>query len=189
MSNSSADSRRIAVRYAQALFDLASEKKQLDAAKKDLDAVAAAYESSADFRRLVESPAITRDEKVKGVGAVLAAQKSSPLTRDFFRVLAENRRMAVLPFVVAEFNKRLAESRNEATALVTSAYALSAAQKKELQDALKKATGRAAVHLVTKEDPEILGGVVIHVDGKMFDNSVASKINRLARDMKTQVQA
>lgn len=189
MSNSSADSRRIAVRYAQALFDLAAEKKQLDAVKKDLDAVAAAYADSADFRRLAESPALSRDAKTAGIDAVLGAVKATALTRDFFRVLAENRRMAVLAFVAGEFNRLLAESRNEATAQVTSAYALSAAQVKELEAALKKATGRSAVHVVTREDPAILGGVVIHVDGKMFDNSIASKINRLARDMKTQVQA
>lgn len=177
------------MRYAQALFDLATEKKQLDAVKKDLDAVAGAYANSEDFRRLTESPAVSRDNKTKGIDAVLGSVKASALTRDFFRVLAENRRMAVTPFVVDEFNMRLAESRNEATAQVTSAYALSAAQLKELEAALKKATGRSAVHIVTKEDPEILGGVVIHVDGKMFDNSIASKINRLARDMKAQVQA
>lgn len=187
MSTSSSELRRIAKRYAQALFDLASEKKQLDAVKKDLDAVAAAYADSADFRRLVESPAITRDDKEKGAAAVLS--KMSALTRDFFRVLAENRRMAVTPFIVDAYGKLLAESRNEATAIVTSAFPLKPAQIKELQDGLKKATGRNAVHIQTKEDPEILGGVVIHVDGKMFDNSIASKISRLARDMKTQVQA
>lgn len=189
MSTSSADSRRIAVRYAQALFDLASEQKQLDAVKQDLNAIAAAYANSDDFRRLVESPAISRDDKMKGIEVILASVKASKLTRDFFRTLAENRRMAVTAFVVKEFNKLLAESRNEATARVTSAYALSAAQVKDLQESLKKATGRSAVHIVAKEDPEILGGVIIHVDGKMFDNSIASKINRLASAMKTQVQA
>lgn len=187
MSASSADSRRIAARYAQALFDLASEKKQLDAVKKDLDAVAQAYADSHDFRRLLESPALSREAKEKGVAALLG--KANALTRDFFRVLAENRRMAATPFVVDAFGALLAQSRNEATALVTSAYPLKPAQLKELEAGLKKATGRSAVHIETKEDPEILGGVVIHVDGKMFDNSIATKINRLARDMKTQVQA
>lgn len=189
MSISSADSRRIAVRYAQALFDLASEQKQLDAVKSDLDAIAVIYADNADFRRLIESPAISRDNKLKGVEAVLASAKASQLIRDFFRTLAENRRMQVTPFVVAEFNALLAESRNEATAQVTSAQALTATQVKELQESLKKATGRSAVHIVTKQDPEILGGVIIHVDGKMFDNSIASKISRLASAMKTQVQA
>lgn len=189
MSSSSAESRRIAVRYAQALFDLACEKKQLDSVKKDLDAVATAYANSEDFRRLAESPVLTRDEKLGGVDAVLQSAKASQLTRDFFRTLAQNSRMAVTAAVVEEFNKFLAESRNEATAQVTSAYALSTKQQKELQDALKKATGRDAIHIVTKEDPEILGGVVIHVDGKMFDNSIATKISRLASAMKTQVQA
>ncbi|MCH2548110.1 MAG: ATP synthase F1 subunit delta [Alphaproteobacteria bacterium] len=189
MSSSSADYRLIAARYAQALFDLALEKKQLDAVKKDLDAVAEAYANSEDFRRLSESPALTREEKIAGIEAILSANKASQLTRDFFRTLAENSRLAVTSYVVSEFNKRLAESRNEATAQVTSAYALSAKEVKQLQDALKKATGRDAIHVVTKEDPEILGGVIIHVDGKMFDNSIASKINRLASAMKTQVQA
>lgn len=95
MSASSADSRRIAARYAQALFDLASEKKQLDAVKKDLDAVAQAYADSHDFRRLLESPALSREAKEKGVAALLG--KANALTRDFFRVLAENRRMAATP--------------------------------------------------------------------------------------------
>ena len=189
MSTSSADSRRIAVRYAQALFDLASEKMQLDVVKQDLDTVATAYAKSEHFRRLVESPAISRADKMKGVEALLAFAEVSQLTRDFFRVLAENRRMFVVAFVVDEFNALLAESRNEATAQVTSAYALSAVQVKDLQEALEKATGRKAVHIVTKEDPEILGGVIIHVDGKMFDNSVAGKISRLASAMKAQVQA
>jgi F-type H+-transporting ATPase subunit delta len=189
VSISSADSRRIAVRYAQALFDLASEKKQIDAVKNDLDAVATAYANSEDFRRLVESPAVTRDEKIAGIDAILDLAKASTLTHDFFRTLAANRRMAVTAFVVDEFNRLLAESRNETTAQVTSAYALSAAQIKELQESLKTSTGRSAVHIVTKEDPEILGGVIVHVDGKMFDNSIASKISRLASAMKTQVQA
>lgn len=187
MSTSSADLRRIAVRYAQALFDLATEKKQLDAVKKDLDAVAKAYADSEDFRRMIDSPALSREAKEKAVAALLG--KANALTRDFFRVLAENRRMAVTPFVVKSYNSLLAQSRNETTAVVTSAYPLKPAQLKELEAGLKKATGRSAVTIETKEDPQILGGVVIHVDGKMFDNSIATKINRLARDMKTQVQA
>lgn len=187
MSVSSADLRRVAVRYAQALFDLASEKKQLDAVKKDLDAVATAYADSADFRRLIESPALSREAKEKGIAALLG--KANALTHDFFRVLAENRRMAITPFVVARYAELLAESRNESTALVTSAHPLKPAQLKELEAGLRKATGRSAVHIETKEDPQILGGVVIHVDGKMFDNSIATKIQRLSVAMKTQVQA
>lgn len=189
MSISSAESRRVAVRYARALFDLASGKNQLDAVKNDLDAIAAAYAESDDFRHVLESPSLSREQRQQGVDAVLNAIKAAQLTRDFFRVLAENRRMGVAPFVAAEFNRLLAESRNETTAEVVSAYALTAAQVKALQASLQKATGRDAVHVVTRENPEILGGVVVHVDGKMYDNSIATKINRLASAMKSQVQA
>lgn len=187
MSVSSADYRRVAVRYAQALFGLASEQKRLDAVKKDFDAIATAYADSADFRRLLESPAIDSDAKGKALQSLLA--KADTLTKDFIRVLVENRRTPIVPFVVEEYARLLAESRNETTARVTVAHPLKPAQVKELEASLKKATGRSAVHVDVTEDATILGGVVIHVDGKMFDNSIATKINRLAREMKTQVQA
>ena len=188
MSSSSSDHRRIADRYARALFSLASEKKQLSVVKGDLDTVGAALTDGSAFSRLVNSPAIARNDQVKGMRAVLTQMKVSKMTQEFFRVLAENRRLAVTPFVVEQFADLVAQSRNETTADVTSAYPLSPAQLKELKQSIIKAMGRADVQLRTHEDPEILGGVVIRVDGKMFDNSISSKIERLATSMKAQVQ-
>ncbi|MGB1539811.1 MAG: ATP synthase F1 subunit delta, partial [Rickettsiales bacterium] len=111
MSTSSADLRRIAARYVSALFALASEKKQLDAVKKDLDAVGAALNDSEDFRRLLSSPVMSRDEQAAGVEAVLTKMKATPLTRNFFRTLAENRRLDTTPWIVKRFDETLAESR------------------------------------------------------------------------------
>lgn len=189
MASSSADRIRIASRYSAALFDLASEKKQLDAVRRDLDGVAQLLEASTGFNRLIESPVATREEQARAVDAVLSALGAAKLTRDFFRTLAENRRLAVTPWIIRHYHEKLMESRNETSAQVVSAYALSADQILALKAALKKATGRREVHVEATEDPQILGGVVVKVDGKMFDNSIATKINLLAGSMKSGVQA
>lgn len=188
MSKSSTDLRPVASRYAKALFELATEKKQLDVVKKDLESVAAAYAASESFRRTASSPALSVAAQAKAVDAVLAKLKISDLTRKFFGVLARNRRLVAAPHIAARYALLLAESRNEVTAEITSAQPLSAAQLKELKASIKKATGRSDVHIVTKEKPEILGGVIIHVDGKMFDNSIANKITRLAASLKAGTQ-
>lgn len=188
MSKSSTDLRPVAARYAKALFELATEKKQLDAVKKDLETVAEVFTTSESFRRVASSPALSVSDQAKAVDALLAKMKISDLTRKFFGVLARNRRLRAAPLVAERFALLLAESRNEVTAEVTSAQPLSAAQLKELKASIKKATGRSDVHMVTKEKPEILGGVIIRVDGKMFDNSIASKISRLATTLKAGAQ-
>lgn len=189
MSNASAELRPVAARYAKALFDLAQEKKQLDAVKGDLESVAAALKASAGFSRLVENPVLSRETQSKAVKAVLTSIKVTSLTQDFFAVLGKNRRLEIAPLVAERFAALVLESRNEAVAEVVSAHPLTAAQVKELKQAVKAATGRDDIHVVTKEKPEILGGVIVKVDGKMFDNSIATKISRLATSLKEEVQA
>lgn len=189
MSQASAALLPVAARYAKALFDLALEQKQLDAVKGDLESVAAALASSDAFRRVVANPAVSRETQSAAIEGILSKLKVSSLTKDFFRVLVKNRRLGIISLVAERFAAQVLESRNEAVAEIASAHALTAAQLKELKGAIKAATGRADVHVVTKEKPEILGGVVIKVDGKMFDNSIATKITRLADSLKNEVQA
>lgn len=188
MSTSTAELRRIATRYGAALFALASEQKQLDGVLRDLVVVAEAWKLSV-FRRLLSSPISGREELSEIVTALLLAMDANKLTVKFFQTLAKNRRLDVTPFAAEHFMKLLAEARNEVTAHVTTATPLTPKQEAALQQAIKKATGRSAVHVVTKEDPEILGGVIVQVDGKTLDNSVASKIERLASAMKSAARA
>ena len=187
MSTSSAELRRIAARYSAALFSLASEKSQLDEVQKDLQAVADAAKEGGTFVRLLTSPITSREGQENAINAVLTGIKASKLTHEFFRVLIENRRLDIAPFVAEYFTRAVMDSRNETIATVTTAYPLSEKQVGALKTSLKKATGRDDVQVVLKENPEILGGVVVHVDGKMFDNSVAGKINRLSASLKAGV--
>lgn len=185
MSASSADLRSVAMRYAKALFELAGEKKQLDAVQKELNAVASALAASREFRQLIINPVLSAETQTKAVDAILAKMGLSALTKQFFGVVAQNRRLAIIPQVAKRFSALLAESRNETTAEVISAYPLTAGQLKTLKTSLIKATGHADIHLVTKEKSDILGGLIIKVDGKMFDNSIASKMARLSVSLKS----
>src|SRR5690606_13503908 len=88
-------------RYAQALFDLADETGALDAVRADLKSLRAAWNDSADLRRLATSPVIAAEDQQKGLVAIADAAKFNGTTRNFLGLLGQNGRARDLPGVIA----------------------------------------------------------------------------------------
>jgi F-type H+-transporting ATPase subunit delta len=170
-------------RYATALFQLARDENAIDAVSASLATLKAALGESEDFRRLVTSPLVGRDQAVKAVAAIAPILALDPTTTKFLGVLAQNRRLGQIGAVIRAFAGLAARHRGEITAEVTSAHPLSTAQVDELKAKLKGQLGRdVAVELTV--DPAILGGLVVKVGSKQIDGSIRSKLNTLAIAMK-----
>lgn len=173
----------LAQRYAGALFDLADAKHQLDAAAGDLGAIARMIDDSADFRRLINSPILSRAEQGRAVAAIVAAAGLGPLTAKFLGLLAQNRRLFALPAMIQAFKKMLADRRGEMTAQVWSARALSPEQQSALAETIKRAHG-AKVTMEIKVDPDLIGGLIVKVGSRMIDSSIRTKLQKLQLAMK-----
>ena len=173
----------IAERYAVALFDLADERKALDAVAGDLRGWRALLRDSADLRRLIRSPVLSRDEQGRAIAAIAQTMGLSPLTRNFLGLLAQNRRLFALPAMIESFLARLAERRGEVTAHVVVAQALSPEQRAQIDEQLRKAVGRK-VAVDVEIDPSLLGGLVVRLGSRMIDASLKSKLYRLQLQMK-----
>lgn len=173
----------LAERYAAALFDLADERKALDAVAGDLQGLRAMLRGSADLRRLIRSPVLSRQAQGKAIAALAETAQLSPLTRNFLGLLARNRRLFALPETIEAYLRRLAEARGEVTAQVVSAQELSASQREAVNEHLRRAVGRK-VAVDVEIDPGLLGGLVVRVGSRMVDASLKSKLNRLQLAMK-----
>lgn len=173
----------IADRYATALFELADSQKALDAVAGDLKTLKAMIRESADLRRLVDSPVLTRAEMGKAVAALAEAAQFSDLTRNFLGLLAKNRRLFALNGVIAAFLGHLASRRGELAAEVSSAVPLSQSQLDALSSTLKTAFGGDVAVDVTV-DPSLLGGLVVKVGSRMVDSSLKTKLQHLKLAMK-----
>jgi F-type H+-transporting ATPase subunit delta len=170
-------------RYASALFDLASEQAAVTAVESDLAKLDQAILGSADLAALIRNPQIGRDAAGKAIDAVAGVLGLAPLTRNFLGVLAANRRLAKLPEVVRAFTAIAAAARGEASAEVTSAHPLSAAQLGQLADKLKARQGKD-IKITAKVDPELLGGLVVRIGSTQIDSSIRTRLNTLATAMK-----
>jgi F-type H+-transporting ATPase subunit delta len=168
----------VASRYAQALFELADESGQLDRVDADLKSVTAMLGESLDLRRLIASPAFSSQDKGRALIAIADKAKFSPTTRKFLGLLAENGRIDAVPGIISAFNALSAKRRGTVAAEVTTAVALSAAQQKGLQAALRQALGKDP-EVTTRVDPAILGGLKVRVGSRLYDASLRSKLDQL----------
>ncbi|EKV32541.1 ATP synthase delta chain [Caenispirillum salinarum AK4] len=182
MASKSASS-GLADRYASALFELAEEKGVLDQVADDLRGLKTMVAESADFRRFIDSPVLSRTEQAKGVAALADKAGMQGVTRNFLGLVATNRRLFALPAVIDAFLERLAAKRGEISAEVVSAKPLSDAQTEALAASLKQAVGKD-VALETRVDPGLIGGLVVRVGSRMIDNSLRTKLQRLQLAMK-----
>jgi len=170
-------------RYATALFELAAENKTIETVESSLGNLRSAIDESAEFKRLITSPIVSRDEASRSVAAIAKAMQLDPTTTSFLGVLAENRRLSVLPAIIRDFRKLAAAHRGETTAEVTSAHPLTDDQVAALKQRLSESVGKD-VTLDLSVDPALLGGLIVRIGSHMIDSSIKTRLNSLAHAMK-----
>ena len=166
----------IARPYARAAFAHAHEAKALPAWSKLLGAAAAGAGDSR-IARLIGNPHVSSNELVDLLGG-LSEQAAGEGGKNFLRALAENRRLALLPYIAAQFEELRAEVEGVVDVEVIAAQQIASPQEKKLAAALKKRLGRE-VRLHTRIDESLLGGAIVRAGDLVIDGSLKGRLERL----------
>ena len=153
------------------------------ALESDVAALAGALKDSADLRAMIASPVFSRDEQSRAVHALAGKMKLSPVMTNTLGLLAQNRRLFVLPQLLATLTAMIADAKGEVTAEVTAAAELTKAQASKLAATLTKSVGKD-VKLNVAIDESLIGGLIVKVGSKMIDTSIRSKLASLQNVMK-----
>lgn len=173
----------MAGRYATALFELALERKALDAVTADLEAFDAMVMENPELSRLVHSPVFRAEIQAKALSALLEKAGIGGIAANFLKVVASNRRLFAVRPMVKAFRMLVAHYKGEATAQVTFAEKPSDQHLTAIKDALKAVT-KKNVQIDTKIDPSIIGGLIVKLGSRMVDTSLRSKLNSIKHAMK-----
>lgn len=183
VAESASISQGIAARYATALFDLAKEGGALKAVEADAAALTDALAASPELGALITSPVVTREDQAKAIAAVAQAMKLDALTANTLGLMADKRRLFVLPQFLTVLREQIAAEKGEVTAEVTSAVKLTAEQVTKLTATLKAKVGKT-VKLNATVDESLIGGLIVKLGSTMIDTSVKSKLASLQNAMK-----
>ena len=166
-------------RYAQAIFEIALERKELDKWQSDLGKIAKLSEDTA-FIIVLESPKFRLEDKVK----VLAERLGdiSPLALNLASLLIAKGRFSMAHDTAEEYQRLLDSYHGIEQAEVITAIPLTDADTQNLVKRLSELTGKKIV-LKPEVNPNLIGGVVVRIGGKLIDGSTRSKLTDLQREL------
>ncbi len=142
--------------------------------------------TNTSFAQTVPS-VLSQELGVNTAERVSAGDKSPTVNKaltNFVSQLSDNDRLSLLPEIYSHYSKLKSQELKQVDAYVTSAYPLTDAQRKSLQESLAIATGSIVI-LHEAVDSSLLGGATIKVGDKFTDGSVRGKLKQL----KTQLTA
>lgn len=167
----------VARRYAQALFDLAQEKGQIEQVDGEFSMVVNMIEGNRQLKAVIDdvliAPAVKRDLVEK-----LLSGKVSALLMNFLKLVVRKRRESFLPQMYRAYLDLANEARGIVEVEVRSAVSLPDVTLQQLEGKLVARLGKR-VKFSTQVAPELLGGLVVRVGDELMDGSVKTRLHRM----------
>ena len=175
------DQSAISVRYSKAFFAAAKEKKILDVLKADIQLVSDTCINSTDFILLLESPIVKTSKKAKLISAIFGG-KVNQLTMNFLLLIVQNKREIYIPGICRNFLALCREDQNIKSAVLITATEMSNDTVKKVGTLIEEEL-KTKVELSTEVNKDIIGGLVIRLDDRQYDASIATQIKKIKQKL------
>ena len=166
--------------YAKAAFERAKAQQALAEWAEVLNAAGQVAADEAT-RQLLTDPGLAEQKKAEVI-LECTGQTVSEEQRNFLMILADNRRLALLPEIATLFNSFRAELERTIDINVSSAFELTDAQQQQLAQALSKKLDRN-VRIDATLAKSLIGGLVVRTGDLVIDASVRGKLTKLAESL------
>jgi len=164
-------------RYARALFRLALAEGREEEIGQEMGRFASACADSS-LAEALNNPAFDVPSRKSVLVSVGQALELSSLMLRFLSLLLERRRLTLLPAVFSCYRSLLDEAKGRVEARVVAAAPLEEGALQRLRAALGKISGKEVI-LKDEIDPGLIGGAVIHLQGKIYDGSVRTQLEKM----------
>ena len=176
----------VSKRYAKALYAVARQKDSQKKCQAELEALRHAILQDGAVSEYFSNPLISPDSKAQALTKALGGNKISEEVLGLFVVLARNQRLSTLDEVVHFFTTCNDQAEGVTRGVIRAAKPLAQDQQKDLESKIAKALNKKIV-LTYQEDPKILGGVIAHVGGWTFDDSLETHLKRMNEELNRSV--
>lgn len=165
----------LAARYAQALYEVIKDEKQLKEDQKVLMGSDALWQA-------LGNPCVTQKEKHQLINTVLERKTAKEFLR-FYHVLCDHNRVPLLGEIIAEYHRIVLREKNFADATIRCAFVPEPEELNRIKEVLCRNHQKAQVFLHVKQDPSLLGGFVIQIDGTTYDKSISGMLRALQNNL------
>lgn len=177
------EERKLARRYAKALYEVSKEKQNVPATLEDLQSLYDLFSSDAALMGLFKAPNISHAAKHDIVKKSFEGNVT-PLLYRFLEMLLEKDRMTYLPYVFEEFLVLKDREEGILHAEAKSVVDLSKNEIALLEEKLSQLLSKN-VRVEMQKDASLLGGLWIKAGDWVMDESVRGRLDRMKEKLKT----
>ena len=170
-----------AKRYAQAVFEIAGERNELEQWQSELSQIAALTKEP-QLVALLENPRLPFTRKKELLSERL--EGVSPLAMNLACLLVTRGKLGLIEQIAVEYNRLLDIHHGIEHAEIITALPIDKDDRETISARLDAIVGKKVI-FKTRVDPTILGGIVIRIDGRLIDGSTRGKLEALRELLKT----
>jgi F-type H+-transporting ATPase subunit delta len=171
--------RAYAKRYAQAVFQIAVEKGELDNWQADLNKIAEVGQD-AGVVAFLDSPRLPFSDRVKLLSDRLT--DISPLALNLINLLVARGNMSIASEIAGEYRRLLDSYHGVEEARVVTAVPLDDESRQRLEERLGAVVDKKVV-IESEVDASLVGGIVTRIGGKLMDGSTRSQLAALKKEI------
>jgi F-type H+-transporting ATPase subunit delta len=168
-------------RYALALFQLATEKGQLDAIEEELRVVKQVFTENKQLQLVLQHPKVSRDKKKMILKESFSTFSSYVVNT--LMLLLDRHHAFIISEVAENFINFANEERGIAETTVYSVRPLSTDENDAISAVFSKKVGKQSLHIKNVVDKSLIGGIKIRIGNRIYDGSVNGKLERLERQL------
>ncbi|MEN6476314.1 MAG: ATP synthase F1 subunit delta [Syntrophaceae bacterium] len=176
----------MARRYARALYELGREEGLEKQFQDDMDNVVALAEESDEFKAIMVSPLYDITLKKRILSGMVPKLAISPFALNFFYILLDKDRFSFLPEIRKAYQDFLDAASGKVKAQVLSAIDLDAAQQQKIAAVFSQVM-RKSVDVEIAVDPSLIGGLVVEVEGMVYDGSIKTQLSKIKQSLKGEM--
>lgn len=166
---------QIADVYSKTLFEIAEQQQAIEAVKGSMDIIGELIKSEEFFMVFMTSPYFPSEQKLSLAEKIFAGRLDE-LTISFLSAVISHNRTAILPLIIAEYDKLYRRDHKYLDVHVTVSQPMDWGQIEAMKIAMAQLSPMGTVTLETDVNPSIIGGAIIRCNDVLIDNSVKKRL-------------
>jgi len=171
-----------ASRYSLALYELAKENNSIEEVEKHSLSITKLIFNSDDFRSFIKDPTNKKEDQISTIIKISEQFKLNNLLTKFLCFLVSKKRFFYVDKILKNFLETCSKKRGEIKAELTAAKELTDTEINNIKEELTK-NFSSKIKLNYKNDPSLIGGLIVQVGSTMVDTSIKNKLQQIEKRM------
>ena len=164
------------------LKNLPKEEEVLIQTLEKLEAIQNLFKKDKEFRNFLLNPSISVDEKLKLLELLDNELKLSDIVKNALAYLIIENKIKVLKVLADEFRFEVEKLFSTVQGEIITAYPISEELILNIKETVEAKLGKK-VEFTTKQDPSIIGGVIVKAGSYVLDASIKNYLQKLEQQL------